>query len=333
MPSKRYFKISELTYQRLQSWSLLLGILVVGLAGCASFDHLTKVTEEFPKAKQCGKCHVEIYHEWSESDHATAYINPHYRQVTDDYAFEECLSCHVPQPMVSDQPPIARSIHRAEGITCVSCHLEEGKLSGPIEPTGKIAPHPIGVKPEFYNDCIVCGVCHEGTYAEWKAVEAKDKKTCQHCHMSPVRRKVTQGTGGLSNVIVSFEKEGELKRHNFAILTTAQEEPPVSFELQQSGSDIELVFKNNLPHTLPTGDFGYRVLILEIFAVDARGNEVSLERREFAKELDNAIPAKGMLRLRLDAPRETRAIRAHLVRQSYKEDQVPDLTDIEIPLQ
>ena len=75
---------------------------IAGLTGCASFDYLTRVTEEFPKAKQCGKCHVEIYHEWSVSDHATAYVNPHYRQITDEYAFDDWLSCHAPQPTVSD---------------------------------------------------------------------------------------------------------------------------------------------------------------------------------------------------------------------------------------
>ncbi|MFC1637113.1 cytochrome c3 family protein [Planctomycetota bacterium] len=333
MHSKRFFRMSELIHKKFRLLILFVEVLVIGLAGCASFDYLTRVTEQFPRAKQCGKCHVEIYREWSVSDHAEAYVNPHYRQMTDDYAFGDCLSCHVPQPTVSDQPPTARSMHLAEGITCVSCHLEEGKLSGPIEPTGKIAPHPIGVRPEFYNDSIVCGVCHEGTYTEWKSVESNDKKTCQDCHMSPVRRKVTQGTGGFSNVIVSLEKETELKRHDFAVLTTGQEGPSVSFEVQRSGSDIELVFKNNLPHALPTGDFGYRVLVLKISAIDARGNEVSLKQREFAKELDNAILAKGTVRLHLDTPPKTRAIRIHLVRQSYKEDQVLDLMDIEIPLQ
>lgn len=333
MLSKRYFRIYKPIHKRRQPWFLFVEVLVVSLTGCASFDYLTRVTEEFPKAKQCGKCHVEIYREWSVSDHATAYSNPHYRQMTDDYVFGDCLSCHAPQPTVSDQPPTARSMHRAEGVTCVSCHLEQGKLSGPLEPTGKIAPHPIGVRPEFYNDSIICGVCHEGTYTEWKSVGKNDKKTCQHCHMSPVTRKVTQATGGFSNVIVSFEKEAELRRHNFAILTAARAEQPVAFEVQQSSSDIELVLKNNLPHALPTGDFGYRVLILEIFAIDTQGNEISLEKREFTKELDNAIPAKGMARLHLDAPPETRAIRTHLERRSYKEDQVLDLMDIKVPLQ
>ena len=319
--------------KRLCMWVLLVKVFVVGLAGCASFDYLTKVTEEFPRAEQCGKCHVEIYREWFGSDHATAYVNPHFRRMTDDYAFGDCMSCHVPQPTVSGQPPTARSIHRADGVTCVSCHLEQGKLSGPIEPTGKIAPHPISVRPEFYNDSIVCGRCHEGTFNEWKSAKDPGKESCQHCHMSPVKRKVTQATGGFSNVIVSFEKEAELKRHDFAIPADARAQLPVAFEVQRFGSDVELVLKNNLPHALPTGDFGYRVLLLEIFAVDPQGKAASLEQWEIAKELGNAIPAEETARWRLEVPPETKAIRLHLARQSYKEDQSLDLMDVELPLQ
>jgi hypothetical protein len=201
-----------------------------------------------------------------------------------------------------------------------------------LEPTGKLAPHPIGIKPEFYNNSIVCGRCHEGTFAEWKMVEDQEKKSCQHCHMSPVKRKVTQATGGLSDVIVSFEKEVEQKRHDFAILAAGSIEQPASFEAQRTGSDVVLVLRNNLPHSLPTGDFGFRVLLLEIFAIGPQGSVTSLGRRELAKELRNAIPPKGTARWQLDAPSETRAIRVRMVRKSYEEEQVLDLMDVEIPV-
>lgn len=332
MLSKRYSRISELTGKRLCLWVSLAAVSIVDLAGCASFSYLTTVTEEFPRAKQCGKCHVDIFQEWSQSDHAAAYINPHYRQATDDYTFEDCLSCHVPQPTVSDKAPTARSAHRAEAVTCVSCHLEKGKLSGPIEPTGKMTPHPIGIEPGFYNNSIVCGRCHEGTFAEWKMVANQEKKACQHCHMSPVKRKITQATGGLSNVIVSFEKEVEQKRHDFAILAAGSIEQPASFEAQRTGSDVVLVLRNNLPHSLPTGDFGFRVLRLEAFAIGPQASAASLGKRELAKELHNAIPPDGTMRWLLDAPPETRAIRIRMVRQSYEQDQVLDLMDVEIPV-
>jgi hypothetical protein len=224
-------------------------------------------------------------------------------------------------------------MQRYEGITCVSCHLEEGKLSGPMEPTGKVAPHPIGVKPEFYKSSAICGNCHEGTYVEWQSVADPDKKSCQDCHMSPIDRTVTQATGGFSDVIVGFEKEVTQKRHNFAILSAGLTESPVSFETERSGSDIVLVVKNNLPHALPTGDFGYRMLLMEIFTISPRGNIVSLGKREFAKELKNAFQPKGTARWMLAIPPGTKAIRVSLKRQSYEGDPVLSLMDIEVPLQ
>jgi len=150
--------------------------------------------------------------------------------------------------------------------------------------------------------------------------------------MSSVNRKVTQPTGGFSNVIVSFEKEVSLRRHDFAILTTASTERPVSCEAHRSGSQVILILKNNLPHALPTGDFGYRVLLLKIFAVDRRDSVVSLGAHEFAKELGNAIPAEGTARWLLEVPPDTKAIRVRLIRQSYEEENVLGLMDIEIPL-
>ncbi len=69
-------------------------------ASCTSFKHLTVVSNTFPRAKECGKCHVDIYQEWSESDHARAYTNPHFRSATNDYSFEHCLGCHAPEPTV-----------------------------------------------------------------------------------------------------------------------------------------------------------------------------------------------------------------------------------------
>ena len=142
--------------------------------------------------------------------------------------------------------------------------------------------------------------------------------------MSPVKRKVTQASGGFSKVIVSFEKEAELKRHDFAIQTAAWTEPPVTFELFKTGSDIELTLKNNLPHMLPTGDFGYRVLLLEVSTSDSGGKVTSPEQWEIAKELGNAIPAKETARWPLNVPPETKALHVRLTRQSYEEDQVLD---------
>ena len=150
--------------------------------------------------------------------------------------------------------------------------------------------------------------------------------------MSPVTRKVTQATGGLSNVIVAFEKEVPQKRHDFAILSAGFAEQPVSFETQRSGSDIVLIARSNLPHALPTGDFGYRVLVMEVFALSRTGGMISLGEREFAKELGNAFEPRGTAKWQSALPPETKLIRVHVTRQSYEGDPVLSLMDIEVPL-
>ena len=119
--------------------SVVLACLVAGASSCTMRD-LTAVSDKhFPPAARCGECHVEIYREWADSPHANAYVNPRYREATDDYDFDGCLPCHAPKPQYSDKAPQVRMTSRQTGVTCVSCHLHEGKMVGPHEPT------PVGV--------------------------------------------------------------------------------------------------------------------------------------------------------------------------------------------
>lgn len=299
---------------------IAIGFTVL-LPSCVSFDSLTEVTEDsFPQASQCGKCHVDIYHEWAHSDHATAYTNPHFQKATNDYQFEDCLSCHAPQPTRIDKP-VTRTIHRDEGVTCVCCHLEEGKLSGPLDPTGKIAPHPVGVDPEFYKNSLLCGTCHQGEYAEWENAVARDKQTCQDCHMPEVLRKVTQATGGMSNLIVAFEDEVRLKKHDFTILSKKTSLDFISIEQCETRTDGTVFrIKNNLPHSLPAGDYGFRVLVLEAFAVSPDGNQTLLDRRELIKEVKSEIPPLGTIDWQLEIPPDTAFVQFEVSRLSYHDE-------------
>jgi len=293
--------------------------LTTCLVGCASFEYLTHVSDTFPQAKACGKCHIDIYEEWSQSDHAGAYTNPHFQAATNDYAFGDCLSCHVPQARLTAGTPESRSGKREEGITCVSCHLEEGMLSGPLEPTGKVHPHPIGVRPEVYRNSDICGRCHEGTMQQWKSVET-EKNTCQECHMESITRKVTQATGGVSNVLVAMEKEVSQRRHGFHILNDTQPPGLITLIAMRSGSTVEVRIENHLPHDLPTGDFGFRILTLEIFALDTSGNSVPIKTLELARELGTSIPPHGTRVWSVDVDGDVQAVRTVLTRRSYDQD-------------
>jgi hypothetical protein len=305
--------------------------LFVGLAGCTSFKHLTTVTDRIPKAKECSECHVAIYQEWAQSDHAKAYVNPEFRRATNDYAFESCLSCHAPEPSATSQAPRLRASDREEGITCVCCHLDQGRLTGPIEPTGKVKPHPVGVRPEFYRSSGICGACHQGTFEEWNAAAGK-KEICQQCHMNIVVRKVTQPTEGISHMLVAIEKTAILRRHDFPILGDYIRDKILTVRGQKKDSVLTLRVTNNLPHALPTGDFGFRVLDLEVIGVDGQGRRTVLDRRELAPELSTAIDARGMLTLDLKAPADTVKAVVSLRRRSYDQADILSLADVEISL-
>lgn len=330
MLSKKYCTISDRSTVSFGASILLIAALIVYLAGCASFDHLTKVTPEFPQAAECGKCHVEIYREWSQSGHANAFTNYHYVESTKNHSRRDCLGCHAPQPTVSLEHPAVRSTNRDDGVTCVSCHLKEGKLSGPIDPTGIMTPHPIDVDPELYNSSDICGRCHEGTFAEWKAAKASEKKTCQRCHMSPVHRKVTQSTGLLSKFIVAFEHKVPQKRHNFAIPSAELSSDILSVKTKKAGDQVIITIRNIMPHSLPTGDFSDSTLLLEAYACDSKGDMTVVGQRELAKKLSTSIPTYSTIDWQLGISPDS-SLGLRLLRLSHDGD-VTNLADVNVPL-
>lgn len=280
-------------------FAALVTVLVVAFSiGCGSYDNLTRVTISLPRAGECGTCHVEIYDEWRRSSHATAYTNPRFREATDDYSFPECLGCHAPEPSLTLETPGAREVFREEGVTCVSCHLEEAKLWGPFETSGLVVPHPVGADPERYSDSRFCGRCHEGTLQEWQASESDGKRSCQECHMPAVTRKLTQATDTISSLIVAFEDDHVVKRHTFTRVPRDTEPVLITCELVTSGGRTLLRLCNNLPHSLPPGDFGVRIVTVEALALSggAAGPDASdpepqlLGRWELVREIGTHAP-------------------------------------------
>jgi len=301
-------------------------MLAIGLASCASFKHLTQVSNTFPQARDCGKCHIDIHQEWAASDHAQAYANPHFRAATDNYAFGECLNCHAPEPVLTAHTPAVRSAQREEAVTCVACHLEQGKLWGPLEPTGRVRPHPIGVRPEVYRDAGICGRCHQDTLDQW-TVAGEGKQTCQQCHMPEITRKMTQSTGGFADIIVAMEHQAPQRRHTFAIPTSDSANVMIDLEVRRVGAGAQVLLRNSLPHELPTGDYGFRVLVLEIAAVDGQGEEHALTREELAPETKTAIPPEGTWQGTVTIPADSVSLRVRLRRHSYEDQDVLDLLD------
>lgn len=111
--------------------ALLSGIFF--LAGCTSFSHLTRIDPEGqngPQASQCSACHVQQYQEWKGTAHARAFTSRSFQENAGSPAEEECLRCHAPLGVPAGKAE-ARSFHRQEGVSCISCHLSQGKMHGP----------------------------------------------------------------------------------------------------------------------------------------------------------------------------------------------------------
>jgi hypothetical protein len=306
--------------------------LTATINGCGMRNQLTMVSEEFPRASACGHCHIDIFDEWSASPHARAYTSLRYREATDGYRFSACLGCHAPEPALTDIPPSPRATYRDEGVTCVSCHLEEGRLSGPIRPSGMVSPHPIDVDSDQYRHSRFCGRCHEGTFAEWSTVEMEDKPSCQKCHMPQKRRKITQPAGTLSKLFVSFEKNVMQKRHTFATVPEALENQPYSVKAAQDAKTVTLAVTNHLPHSLPPGDFGMRIVLLKVFIVAAKGKTTLLGKRELIRELGSAIPPLSSLVWKLILPADARSLRVEMVRSGHEDEEISTLMETEIIL-
>ncbi len=110
----------------------------------------------YPSAKVCAKCHEKIFHEWSASSHAYAFVSPMFHKFEQKIAVVSrgtvgyfCQRCHspvgtslgLPRDMpLWEQPEVAR-----EGVTCVACHRVNqryGKSNGErhIVPGDQYAP-------------------------------------------------------------------------------------------------------------------------------------------------------------------------------------------------
>ncbi len=321
--------LDKFKYKWLLSVVLLIPLLI---SGCKGFDRLSKINMEYPRAEFCSECHIDIYKEWAASPHAIAFSSSSYRKATNDYQFTGCISCHAPEPNVSDGEVKSRSIFREEGVTCSSCHLEESKMVGPIEPTGKVAPHPIGVVEDRYRNSRFCGRCHEGTFKEWDKVESEDKRTCQECHMLSIKRKITQAEHLLSKIIVAMEKEVVQKQHTFSIHAKLPDIEPFDVDVKRENNQIILKLTNNLPHSLPTGDFGFRAVIVNILTIQKDNIVKPLKRFELLKEIKTAVPPKSAISWDFSVPDNATAIRCIITRHGMDPEKTDKLFEAEVVL-
>jgi len=316
------------------TWPLFIILFVTSaISGCKGFGHLTRVETVYPKASFCEECHGDVCREWADSPHARAFTSSTFRMATHDYSFTDCLGCHAPEPALLATQAECRAISREEGVTCASCHLEESKMVGPLTPTGILAPHPVKVDENRHRNSQFCGRCHEGTFKEWADAKAEKKHTCQDCHMPPVKRRITQSDKPIPKLIVATEEITQQKKHTFGIYRELPDVEPFHVTVNRDGDVFTLALENNVPHALPTGDFGMRMVTVDISAVQANDEVVLIKRLELMKGLRTAIPPKCSASWSFSLPPGgAKAVRCVLSRSHVNSGEREELYHIEVPI-
>ncbi len=167
---------------------------------------------EFTNSFECGKCHIDVYRNWTVSMHALSLQNPIFRLAyqeaytkTSGKAKFLCLGCHSPTVSITGDFELVKEISR-EGVTCDFCHSIKNYIGkkkryivepGPVKKAPVRRSSSVSHKVEFsplHSSSEICAGCHDGknlkglpvrtTYTEWlKSRYSKDGITCQHCHM------------------------------------------------------------------------------------------------------------------------------------------------------
>ncbi|KXK31247.1 MAG: putative heme protein [Candidatus Brocadia sinica] len=260
---------------------------------CVIYPELVEKGTKSPRAERCGDCHRDIYAEWKDSPHASSFINSAFREETNEYQFTFCIGCHAPETIFTNEKIAPRSVNREEGVNCNTCHLNDCKLSGPTPAHG---PHPIAEKNPFFRTSELCGKCHISTFLAWqKSDTAEGRKTCQDCHMPAIKRKLIQddpwqkiypkrdGKQHLFSSLAMFHGNENLLKLSFIQVTRSEGKIKGVLELENT----------DIPHSVPTGDYGYREVIVTTELLDKTGQIIDLKKESLFIELKTALPYKG----------------------------------------
>ncbi|MFN3532223.1 MAG: multiheme c-type cytochrome [Candidatus Brocadia sp.] len=289
---------------------------------CVVYPELVEKGPKSPKSERCGDCHRDIYAEWKDSPHASSFINSAFREETNKYQFTFCIGCHAPETIFTNEKIEPRGVNREEGVNCNSCHLNDCKLSGPTPAHG---PHPITEKAPFFRTSELCGKCHVSTFKAWQESDtAEGRKTCQDCHMPAIKRKLIQDDPWQK---IYPKREG--KQHFFSpkALLHGNENPlKLSFiQVVCSDGKVEGVLElenTGIPHSVPTGDYGYREVVVTIALLDKAGRIVDLKNESLFVELKTALPYKGKKRIPFCFcwSENLSVIKATMIRNSFHKD-------------
>jgi len=260
--------------------------------------------------RECGRCHAEIWREWSGSLHARALTE---RVFVDQWEGasknEECVRCHAPASVPATGMPEARKDARDQGVDCLACHVDaEGRVRGTLG----TAWHGARRKEDLAKPAA-CDPCHhedrfpffdQGTSFA-KSPAAREGKTCQSCHMPEVERRVANG------------KEGDAlppRRHRSHRLTSVTSAADLAagyrLSLERVGGKLVARLESTAGHDVPGG--AGRALILELAVLDAQGKELRRQALTWAWRFNPLVAGKPAVR-ELALPPGAAVARARLV--------------------
>ena len=286
-------------------------------------------------AESCGQCHRDIYQEWSASLHRRAWTDPLFQaDLRDLGAPYLCAYCHA--PLGQQRPTIVSGLSsvtplraleapnpqylpslRAEGVTCVACHLREGRLLGPRDISPDEAPHGVTAAPGL-SSAETCAPCHSlpesfgaslerpiiDTYHEWQEYQRLGgTESCTGCHMPAVTR-----------ASVPNGKVREGRRHTFlghedaAFVESALEVRDLKASPRGDALSVEFTLENKTGHRFPTGEPG-RYLELSI---EARGLSDEVLSQSPVARIQRVVNEHGFTEISDNtlSPREQRRLSA-----------------------
>ena len=276
----------------------LLGAILLILNSCSLLHReVVRATPNTAQSQICGKCHVKEYREWQQSAHRNSYISDDFKEQSDSYGDEECLTCHVPNPIYGAEELTARNHNLNEGINCVTCHLTpEQKIAGPLS---VFPAHATNMNDPFYRRSALCGTCHDEHFEQWEQTmelinQSNPKKTilsCQECHMPQIRRKlITQG------FFQYVHQEHEARKHTFTGSPAPNNkrdswlliETEVLSETNAKWP-VRIIVSHDIPHALPAVYFGFKEIDFFVSLKSLDGQILDEQVLTFSSEYDEYI--------------------------------------------
>lgn len=256
-------------------------------------------------AKACGRCHAEIFNDWTTAMHSHAWTDPYFQT---DWKFDGsqqiCMNCHIPlqdqqqhlvtgfrdkqkwDPILEPNPKFDASLQH-EGVTCAVCHLRDGRIQGP---RGNIpTPHAVTKMQDPNQVCLRCHVVQGkrwdtffrmppcGTVTEIESAGQKNLN-CVQCHM-PLTARPLVAAGPVRNVRRHLWRGG----HDPEMVKRALKVEFTEKPLDAGRRRVTVTLTNvGATHFLPTGTPDrYLAVTLQVLDADGKvlkGQEHTLKR-------------------------------------------------------